>query len=71
MEETIELSAHRVDYGWRAMAGIQTADSAGKINQPVAIYIFDHRSFSFRNKHWRGVIRRLHNRRIAPLHERS
>jgi hypothetical protein len=70
MQEAIKLAAHGVNHSRRAMSGIEAADAAGKINQAVAVNIFYDRSFRLGNKDRRGVISRLHDGSIAPLHKR-
>src|SRR6266852_6682916 len=70
MQEAIKLATHRLDHSRRAMSGVKAANAPGKINQPVTVNIFDHGSFSPGNEDRRGVISRLHNSSITPLHKR-
>ena len=69
MQEAIKLATHRVNHRRSAMSGIEAADAAGKIDQAVAVNIFDDRSFSLGNKDGRSMISRPYNGRIPPLHE--
>src|SRR6266481_6069114 len=52
------------------MSGVEASDAAGKIKQPVAVNIFDDRSFRLGDEDRRGMISGLHNGSIAPLHKR-
>jgi hypothetical protein len=69
MQKSVELTAHRVDHGWRAVPCIEAANAAGKIDQPVAIHIFDYGSFGFRDEDRGGMEASTHHGRIAPLHQ--
>ena len=49
VEEFFELSAHRIDYGLLAMAGVGAADASGEIDVAVAVDIFEPCIFGFRD----------------------
>ena len=69
MQETIQLSADGVNHRRRPVPRIQAADAARKIDEAVAVNIFDDCSFRLGHEDRSSVIRRLDNRGIAPLHQ--
>ncbi len=70
VEKAIKLTANCVDDGGSAVPGIEAANASRKIDQTVAVYVFDDRAFRLRNKDRRGMECALHDRGIAPLHQR-
>ncbi len=70
VQEPIELAAHGFDDGGCAMSGVEAADATGEIDQAVAVDVFHDRAFGFGDKNRRGVISRLHDGGVAPLHQR-
>src|SRR5437879_720689 len=69
MQEPIKLAANSLDNTGGAVSGIEAADATSKINEAVAVHIFDDGAFSFRNKDGRRVIRGLHNRSVTAFHQ--
>ena len=51
------------------MSGVEAANAAGKINQTVAVHIFDDGPFGLGNEDGRGMIRRLYHGSVTALHE--
>jgi hypothetical protein len=70
VQKTIQLAAHGINHRRRAMSGVEAADAARKVDQAIAVDIFDDPTFGLGNKNRGGVIGRLHNGSIAPLHQR-
>ena len=46
----VELRAHRCGHARRAMADVQAADTAGEIEEPVAVHIFEQAPSAFATK---------------------
>ena len=52
----------------RTVAGVQAANSAGKVEKLVAVHVFDHRAFGTRGKNGSGMIRPARHGGLAALH---
>ena len=55
MQKAVQLLPHGAIDSGGAMAGVQAADTAGEIDEAIAVHIFEHSAFGFRDKHRSGV----------------
>jgi len=69
VKEAVELFANRLDYGSRAMAGVQAANAAGEVDHSVAIDIFNDSALGALDEDGGHVQSALRNRRVAALHQ--
>jgi hypothetical protein len=65
---TIELGPNRLDYPGMAVPGVHHPDSAGEIDQPVAVHIGNHRAFSVRHCN-RGHCRNTAGHCLGPTRQ--
>ena len=69
MQESIQLSAHRPHHPTGAVTHIKTPESAGEIEQPVAIDIFQDRTLGTRDKYRCYLIGASGNRLRTTSHQ--
>ncbi len=55
MEEAVHLLVNRADYGGMSMSHIEAADATGKIDERIAVDIFDECAFGLGDVDGRGV----------------
>ncbi len=69
MEILLHLLANRVQHACVSVPNVQAADAARKIDEAVAIDVFNYRSFRFRREHRRCMKRSSCHSCIAPVHQ--
>src|SRR2546430_7711190 len=62
VEKLVDLLSQGGDDAWRSLPHIQTADTAGEINETISVYVFEYGAFPFRDEHRRRVIRPARHR---------
>jgi hypothetical protein len=55
VDESVELLADGGDHARRAMSGILHADTAGEIEEAIAVHVFQDGAFGARRENRRGV----------------
>src|SRR5690348_1236636 len=69
VHERIELFAQCGDHALRPVAGVLAADSAGKINQAVAVHVLDDGAFRARHENRKRLIGSARHGGGSPLHQ--
>ncbi len=67
VQETINLLVDRRSHGGVTMSHIEAPNAAGKIDEGVAIDIFQQRAFCLGDVNWRSVRKATGNGLLAPL----
>jgi hypothetical protein len=68
MQEAVELGAQSSDDARSAMANVEAADAAGKIEKAIAIDVLEKGAFGARGENGRGVIDAARDGRGAAAH---